>query len=69
MQVIDKENNEIYLIYSGEHIPNVENNLTIEEKDQLERDFKLDGGPNFIPNWSKHYKGNKKNKIEKDNIK
>ncbi|MCD7892286.1 MAG: hypothetical protein LUG60_01165 [Erysipelotrichaceae bacterium] len=69
MKMYDEVIGEVYCIYGGEESPRLHDTLTEEEKKQLERDILLDGNPGTIPNWSKHYKGNKKNKIENDNIK
>lgn len=34
----------------------IEDELSKDELDQLEKDAYLDGKPGTIPNWSKHYK-------------
>lgn len=43
---------------------NLEDLLTEEELKQLEEDEYLDGGPGYIPNWSRHYKPKEQKKIE-----
>ena len=35
---------------------NIEDELSKDELEQLEKDAHLDGKPGTIPNWSKHYK-------------
>lgn len=41
---------------------NLEDLLTEEELKQLEEDEYLDGGPGYIPTWSKYYKPKKADK-------
>ncbi len=67
MKMYDEVTGEVYYVYAGEEIPHLEDSLSEEELKQLKRDEALDGNPGGIPDWSKHYKGNKK-KIENDNI-
>ena len=43
---------------------NLEDLLTEEELKQLEEDEYLDGGPGYIPTWSRHYKPKEQKKIE-----
>lgn len=37
---------------------NIEDELSNDELERLEKDAHLDGKPGTIPNWSKHYKSN-----------
>lgn len=52
-------NDDFYVIWDGEEISDLENELTDEELKQLEEDALLDGKPEIIPNWSKQYNGDK----------
>ena len=47
-----EKNKEIEIEIEG----NLEDLLTEEELKQLEEYEYLDGGPGYIPNWSRHYK-------------
>ncbi|MCD8028040.1 MAG: hypothetical protein LUF02_05130 [Erysipelotrichaceae bacterium] len=68
MKMYDEVTGKVYHIYAGEEIQRLEDILSEEKLKQLERDESLDGNPGGIPDWSVCYKGNKKNKIENDNI-
>ncbi|MCD8028038.1 MAG: hypothetical protein LUF02_05120 [Erysipelotrichaceae bacterium] len=68
MKMYDEVTGEVYHIYAGEEILHLEDILSEEEFKQLKRDEALDGFPGGIPDWSKHYKGKKQNKIDNDNI-
>lgn len=39
-----------------EIVVDTEDTMTEEERKQWEEDEYLDGGPGYIPNWSRHYK-------------
>lgn len=47
-----KKNNTVELDKST---MNIEDELSKDELEQLEKDAHLDGKPGTIPNWSKHY--------------
>ncbi|MCD7950317.1 MAG: hypothetical protein LUG12_08685 [Erysipelotrichaceae bacterium] len=68
MKMYDAVTGDVYLVYGGEEISFLDDSMTEEERKQLAEDILLDGKPGTIPNWSVCYKGNKKNKIENDNI-
>ncbi len=68
MKMYDEKTGDVYFIYNGEDMPLLNDTMTKEELRQFEEDCLLDGNPGGIPDWSVCYKGNKKNKIENDNI-
>lgn len=47
------------VVWDGKEIPSLEDELSEEELEQMDKDAKLDGKPGTIPNWSKHYKADK----------
>ncbi|MCD7892811.1 MAG: hypothetical protein LUG60_03825 [Erysipelotrichaceae bacterium] len=65
MRVIDEINDDIYYVYNGEKLQSEVAELTEFGMDEGQL---YDNYPGGIPNWSVCYKGNKKNKIENDNI-
>ena len=50
----------VRFIYEPSEIKEIDERLTEEEIKQLNEDAYLDGEPGTIPNWSKHYKPQKK---------
>ncbi|MCD7892818.1 MAG: hypothetical protein LUG60_03865 [Erysipelotrichaceae bacterium] len=65
MKVFDEKTGHYYHIYAGEDVSVAKVELTEFGIDEGQL---YDGFPGGIPDWSKHYKGNKNNKIENNNI-
>lgn len=51
--------NDFGIIWDGKEIPDLDDELSEEELEQMDKDTKLDGEPGTIPNWSIHYKADK----------
>ncbi|MCD7948957.1 MAG: hypothetical protein LUG12_01675 [Erysipelotrichaceae bacterium] len=65
MKVFDEKTGHYYYIYDGEEMITEKAELTVFGIDEGQLYDCWHGG---IPNWSKHYKGKKNNKVENDNI-
>lgn len=50
-------NDDFSIVWDGKEIPDLDDELTDEEKAQFERDCLLDKGPNDIPPWAKNKYG------------